>query len=176
VANTIEGYAALFNTETVIAGLFREVIAAGAFEASLKRDDVRALFNHNADTVLGRKSARTLTLREDAKGLWYSVTLNPDDPAAASIAARIKRRDVSGSSFWFAVDRPEDEEWSPAPTRTGLPLRTLKKLRLIDVSAVTFPAYEPTSVIVRTDAEAIAVRELWRARLEVERARAWRAR
>jgi HK97 family phage prohead protease len=171
----VTGYAAVFDQETVIAGLFRERIAPGAFAESIKRDDVRALFNHNPDTVLGRKSARTLTLREDAKGLWYSVTLNPDDPTAASIGARIKRRDVTGSSFWFAVDSPEDEEWSPAPTRTGLPLRTLKKLRLIDVSAVTFPAYEPTSVIVRTtDADAIAIRERLRARIAVERAKAWR--
>jgi HK97 family phage prohead protease len=173
---TIEGYAALFDTEATIAGLFREQIRKGAFSDTIRRDDVRALFNHNPDTVLGRKSAGTLTLREDAKGLRYSVTLNPDDPAAASIAARIKRRDITGSSFWFAVDSPEDEEWSPAPTRTGLPLRTLKKLRLIDVSAVTFPAYEPTSVIVRTDADAVAIRELMRARIEVAKAKAWRAR
>jgi Escherichia/Staphylococcus phage prohead protease len=93
-----------------IAGLFRERIAPGAFTATIARDDVRALFNHNPDAVLGRMMARTLTLSEDAKSLRYTVQLNADDPIAASVAAKVKRRDVTGSSFWFSVDNPEDEE------------------------------------------------------------------
>ena len=78
----ISGCAAVFDTETVIAGLFRERIAPGAFREAIARDDVRALFNHNPDLVLGRKSAGTLTLREDAKGLHYTVRLNDADSFA----------------------------------------------------------------------------------------------
>jgi HK97 family phage prohead protease len=167
----ISGYAALFNVETVIAGLFRERIAPGAFAEGLKRDDVRALFNHNPDVVLGRKIAGTLSLREDANGLVYRVLLNEHDPAAASVAAKIERGDVSGSSFWFAVVAPDDEEWTPPDARGGLPLRTLKKLRLIDVSAVTFPAYEPTTVSLRNERSAIAIRERTRLQIQIARAK-----
>jgi HK97 family phage prohead protease len=82
----------------------------GAFTATIARHYVRALFNHNPDAVLGRMMARTLTLSEDAKSLRYTVQLNADDPIAASVAAKVKRRDVTGSSFWFSVGNPEDEE------------------------------------------------------------------
>jgi HK97 family phage prohead protease len=166
---TLSGYAAIFNTETVIAGLFRERIAPGAFREAIERDDVRALFNHNPDVVLGRKSAGTLRLREDAKGLHYTVTINSDDPVAAGLAARVSRRDISGSSFWFGIDNPEtDEEWEPAPPRNGLPLRTLKRLSLIDVSPVTFPAYVQASVDSSDGRGAIE-----RVKLRIAIARAW---
>jgi HK97 family phage prohead protease len=121
----ISGYAALFNTETTIANLFRERIELGAFSETLARDDIRALFNHNPDLLLGRTTARTLTLREDPQGLHYTVRLNDDDPAATSVAAKIARRDVTGSSFWFAVDSPDDETWTRDDSKR-LPLRTLK--------------------------------------------------
>ena len=146
-------------------------IAPGALSATIARDDVRALWNHNPDAVLGRKTAGTLALSEDARGLRYTVQLNGDDPIAAGVAARIKRRDVTGSSFWFAVDNPDDEEWEPPATRGGLPLRTLKRLRLVDVSPVTFPAYPTASVTVREAATSVAIRE--RLRLRIQIARAW---
>jgi len=163
----------LYNSETVIAGLFREVIAPGAFTASVKSDDVRALFNHNPDHILGRKSVGTLKLSEDAKGLRYTIDINLDDPAATAVAARVARRDVSGSSFGFAIDNPAtDEEWTPPATHGGVPLRTLKRLRLVDVSPVAFPAYAETTVAVREiNADAIAWRELVRIRIELEKAR-----
>ena len=90
---------------------------------------MRALFNHDPNLVLGRKAAGTLTLSEDTKGLRYVVTLNADDPLAISVAAKMKRRDVTGSSFGFAIDSPDDEEWTAPAVRGGLPLRTLKRLR-----------------------------------------------
>ena len=168
----ISGYAALYNVETVIAGLFTEKIAFGAFSEALKRDDPRALWNHDPNVVLGRKSAGTLTLSEDRKGLHYIVRLNDADPFAESVAARIARRDVTGSSFWFAIDNPEtDEEWEPGP-RNGLPLRTLKRLRLLDVSPVTFPAY-PTASVGVWDGRMAA--QLAKVRIAIARARAWRA-
>jgi HK97 family phage prohead protease len=171
---TLEGYGAVYDTETVILGLFRERIAPGAFRETVARDDIRSLLNHNPDILLGRTSARTLTVSEDAKGLRYVVRLNAQDPMALGVAARIARRDIAGSSFWFAIDHADDEEWEPAPTRSGLPLRTLKKLRLIDVGPVTLPAYEQTSasVVVRAGVMGtIAARELAQLRIKIARLR-----
>ncbi len=151
-APTISGYAALFNTESVIAGLFREKIAPGAFRSAVATDDVRALFNHDPNHVLGRTSNHTLTLREDARGLFYDVTLNPDDPDAMSVRAKIQRGDVSGSSFGFTV---EDDAWDDSGLKRGeLPLRTIRKASLFDVSPVTYPAYPTTTVSARSKAEA----------------------
>ena len=73
----LTGYVATFNSETDIAGLFREVVRSGAFAAAIRRDDVRALYNHNPDQVLGRTRSGTLTLTEDEHGLRYDVIL-PD--------------------------------------------------------------------------------------------------
>jgi HK97 family phage prohead protease len=168
MATEIEGYAALFDVETTIAGLFRERISPGAFRDTIARDDVRGLFNHDPNIVLGRKTAGPLRLREDSKGLRYTARLNPDDPLAVSVGARVKRRDVTGSSSWFAIDDPSDEEWEPPAIRGGLPLRTLRKLRLIDVSPVTFPAYIWTSAAAR-DAGLVPL-ELARLRLRIVRA------
>ncbi len=147
-APTVSGYAALFNTETVIAGFFREQIAPGAFKAAVQSDDVRALFNHDPNYVLGRTTNDTLTLKEDKRGLFYDVTLNPDDPEAMSVRAKIQRGDVTGSSFGFAV---EEEQWTePKKNTRELPLRA----SLFDVSPVTYPAYEETTVSARSKAAA----------------------
>jgi HK97 family phage prohead protease len=167
MAETIEGYAALYNIETTIAGLFREKIASGAFREAIQRDDVRALFNHDPNIVLGRKSAGTLTLAEDTRGLRYTVQLNADDPAAIGIAARVARRDITGSSFWFGIDNDDDEEWLIDDPKK-LPLRILKRLRLVDVSPVTFPAYAEAIVGVR---DGRAERDRLRLRIDIERAR-----
>lgn len=178
---TVSGYAALFNAETVIAGLFREQIAPGAFKSAIAGDDVRALFNHDPNYVLGRTTNQTLTLREDGRGLFYDVTLNPDDPEAMSVRAKIQRGDVTGSSFGFTVD---EERWQePGKGSRDLPLRTIVRASLFDVSPVTYPAYPTTTVTarakaeeVRTAAEVMATRE---ALAELEEAlaerKAWRA-
>lgn len=153
-APMVSGYAALFNEETVIAGFFREKIAPGAFAGAVKSDDVRALFNHDPNYVLGRTKNNTLTLKEDGRGLFYDVTLNPDDPDAMSVRAKIQRGDVSGSSFGFTV---EEEKWQePAKNSRELPLRTILKASLFDVSPVTYPAYPTTTVSARSTAESIA--------------------
>jgi uncharacterized protein len=174
---TITGYAAVFNSPTVIAGLFREQIAPGAFTESLaRRDDTRALFNHNPDYLLGRRVAGTLHLEEDSTGLRYRVTLNKDDPMAMGVAAKVQRGDLTGSSFGFAIDHPDDEEWTAATTRNGLPLRILRRLRVIDVSPVVFPAYTATSVTTRRVDVQMPLRRRARARIQLARARGavWR--
>src|SRR5687768_5826990 len=81
--STIGGYAAVFNQETVIGGGmwgFREQIAPGAFDTAIENDDVRALFNHDPNYVLGRTVSGTLKLSADKKGLRYDVDL-PDTVA-----------------------------------------------------------------------------------------------
>jgi uncharacterized protein len=72
----IVGYA-VFNQQTMIAGFFREQIAPGAFTDAIGRDDVRGLFNHDASWLLGRWSAGTLRLSQDARGLRYEILVNP---------------------------------------------------------------------------------------------------
>jgi len=169
VVDSIEGYGAVFNSEVTIAGLFRERILPGAFRETIARDDIRASFNHNLDNLLGRRSAGTLTLSEDAKGLKYRITLNGQDPAAISVAAKIARRDVTGSSFWFAIDsEADDEEWTRGDPGQLLPLRTVKKVKLIEVGPVVLPAYPSTTVSAR---DGIDDRDLVQLRIRLEQAR-----
>lgn len=146
---TLEGYAALFNDETVIAGMFRERIERGAFKASIGEDDIRVAFNHSPNFIIGRTSAKTAEFAEDAKGLKYRAD-PPDTTWAKDMMTSIKRRDITGSSFQFTVERDEDEEWDFTPTKQGkLPLRTIKRARLYEGGPVAFPAYEKTTVSAR---------------------------
>ena len=149
VVRKLEGYAAVFNSETVIWDAFREVILPGAFADRLQ-DDVRGLFNHDANYVLGRTTNGTLALSEDDTGLKYAITLNDADPDAERVSAKVARGDVSQSSFAFSVD-PDGEEWDYSETKIGkMPLRKIVKFaELYDVSPVTFPAFEDTTVSAR---------------------------
>jgi len=144
------GYAAVFNEETVIGSWFRERIAPGAFADAIARpDDVRAHFNHEPNLILGRNAAGTLTLEEDARGLKYEITL-PETSYARDLAVSVERGDVTQSSFMFAIDKDDDEDWDYSETKAGkLPLRTGKAVTLYDVSPVVFPAYESTTVSAR---------------------------
>lgn len=162
------GYAALFNRDAVIAGLFRERIAPGAFTQAVGRDDVRALFNHDANFVLGRTTSGTLTLREDGQGLQYDV-VPPDTTWARDLMVSVQRGDISQSSFAFSVD---EEAWDYSGG--DLPLRTVTRATLYDVSPVTYPAYEATSVSARSAAEAakaVLPDERWTVELSRERCR-----
>src|SRR5262245_47678259 len=177
MSDQIVGYVALFNSETVIAGLFRERILPGAFKDTIARDDIRASFNHNLDHLLGRRSSGTLALKEDTKGLRYVITLNTQDPDAMSVAAKIARRDVTGSSFWFAIDSEHDEEWTNGE-RGQLPLRTLRRLRLIEAGPVALPAYGDTAATFRDSiAERDRLHKLIQCELlhaKIDNEKAWR--
>jgi HK97 family phage prohead protease len=143
----IEGYAATFGTMTNIGGQFNEVIQRGAFKRTLAADDeVVALIDHNSSLLLGRRSAGTLTLSEDATGLKFAVEL-PDTSVARDAYANLKAGNLRECSFGFYVDGPDGESWSQMPD--GTPLRTLLSVRLFDVSVVTFPAYDGTSAAAR---------------------------
>ncbi len=168
VPSQIGGYAALYNVEAVIAGLFREVIAPGAFAESARTSDVLVRVNHLDTQLLGRTSAGTASVREDETGLRYTATINHADPMAVSAAAQIARGDIVGSSFAFEVLETDDEEWIAPRGLRDLPLRILWRLRLIDVAPVVRPAYEGTSVAARAD-DPIGRRRLARARIDLAR-------
>lgn len=141
----IRGHAAVFNQLSLDLGGFREQIAPGAFADAIKADDVRALFNHNPDHVLGRNLSGTLRLVEDVRGLAIEID-PPDTQVARDLMVSMDRGDITQMSFGFSV-RPGGQDW--AKNDEGVVVRTLKKLRLYDVSPVTFPAYPQTDVAVR---------------------------
>ncbi len=138
----IGGYAAVFNTKTDICGCFIEVLAPGCFAKTLKTSDVRALFNHDRNFVLGRQASKTLELSEDDKGLSFEAT-PPDASWARDLAVSIGRGDINECSFAFISRK---EQWD----ETGdLPVRTILEADLYDVSVVTIPAYPDTSASLR---------------------------
>lgn len=156
----LRGYAAVFNEETMIGGAqwgFREQIAPGAFADAIQTDDVRALFNHDDNQVLGRTKSGTLRLVEDDTGLKYEID-PPDTVVGRDVVNLVSRGDIDGSSFAFRVI---EDQWEypqakspnvPAPR----PLRTVLKVELYDVSPVTYPAYPQTSVSARAKEQAMA--------------------
>src|SRR5882762_398134 len=144
----IEGYAATFGTVADIAN-FREVIRSGAFTRTLadQIQEIVALFNHNEDVILGRKSAGTLKLEQDDKGLRFSCSI-PDTTAARDVYTNLKLGNIRECSFGFGIDDPDtDESWQKESD--GTMLRTLRNVRLFDVSVVTYPAYGNTSAQAR---------------------------
>jgi len=145
----LSGYIALFNSLSPVYGegsyRWREKIAPGAFAESITRDDIRGLWNHENDLVLGRLSAGTLRLTEDEKGLAFDND-PPDTSWFRDRAVSLRRKDVTGSSFGFFTD-PNGDEWET--DEEGVQVRTLKKLTLVEVSpGVTFPFYPDTSTEV----------------------------
>ena len=133
----IRGYAAVFDTwAEIIPGVFREQIAPGAFKRTIQRADIRALFNHNPDYVLGRNRAGTLSLQEDKHGL--AVQIHPPDASwARDLMVSVKRGDISQMSFGFRPVKWTEDQGALLDV-------TLQEVRLFDVSVVTFPAYPQT--------------------------------
>lgn len=140
---TVIGYAAVFGEVADIGGWFKEVVARGAFTNTLRTADVRAYFDHDTGRVLGRRSNGTLRCEEDDKGLRVEIDL-PDTTDGRDVKTLVERGDVSGMSFRFEAIRQEwDETVDP-------PKRTLLEVGLGEVSIVSEPAYEGTSVALRS--------------------------
>ena len=139
---TIAGYAAVFGAAADIAGQFREIVAPGAFSNTIS-GDVRALIDHDSGRVIGRTTAGTLRLSEDDVGLAVEIDL-PDTQDGRDLATLIARGDISGMSFGFIVTRQEWDETGEMPTRT------IQAVDLREVSAVAFPAYDHTSIALRS--------------------------
>ena len=140
----VEGYFAVFGalyemwpgaTETILSGAFREAL----------NDDIRALVDHDTRLVLGRTKAGTLELKEDEKGLFGRIRINQQDADAMNLYHRVQREDVDQCSFGFDI---LDEEMVEGPG-AGVVQWRIKKVKLYEVSVVTFPAYEQTSVQAR---------------------------
>lgn len=137
----ISGYAATFDSPTQIVD-FEETIRPGAFRRALfEKQDVRALFNHDPSKILGRTASGTLKLSEDSRGLHFEVEL-PNSPTGSDVLEAVRRGDVSGASFGFRARR---DRWNASRTE-----RELLDLDLYDVSPVTYPAYQATSVSARS--------------------------
>jgi HK97 family phage prohead protease len=138
----IVGYACTWRTRTNI-GQFYEVIDPKPF-SSLNTDDVVCLVNHNDDQILGR-AGKNLELTQDDIGLRFSCAI-ADTTIARDCYSNLKAGILSECSFAFTVN-PNGETWTSLPD--GSTLRTLKNLRLWDVSIVTSPAYPGTSAGAR---------------------------
>ena len=140
----IEGYFSIFNSDYPLWPGAAEQIAPGAFRETLG-GDIRALADHDTRLVLGRTTAGTLALREDEKGLFGTIKINEADGDAMNLYARVQRGDVSQCSFGFDI---LDEEYIENPS-DGSCLWIIRKVKLYEVSVVTFPAYVETSVEAR---------------------------
>lgn len=142
----IAGHSALFNSPSEDLGGFTETIAPGAFRDAIASSDIRALFNHDPNFVLGRVRSGTLSVTEDECGLAMEVT-PPEATWANDLLVSMQRGDINQQSFAFSIAKGGDE-WQiedDAATRT-----ITKVARLYDVSVVTYPAYPDTAAAVRS--------------------------
>lgn len=139
----IVGHAAVFDSLSEDLGDFREKIAKGAFRESIANADVRALFNHDPNFVMGRNRSGTLRLAEDDIGL--SIAINPPDTQfSRDIQVSVARGDINQMSFGFFT---KSDRWDK---EDGGWIRTLLGVELFDISIVTYPAYPSTDVAVRS--------------------------
>lgn len=140
----IKGHAAVFDKLSVNLGGFREKISPGAFARTIEKGDVRALWNHNPDYLLGRTKSKTLSLAEDDRGLTIEID-PPNTQYARDFMETIKRGDVDQMSFAFATVK---DSWEHKEGEESI--RTLVEVELFDVSPVTFAAYPQTDVKIRS--------------------------
>ena len=158
----IEGYFAVFNSNYEMWEGASESIAPGAFTSSLG-GDIRALTNHDTTLVLGRNKVHTLELKEDTRGLWGRIIINPNDSDAVNTYERVKRGDVDQCSIGFMI-RSEETDFRD----DGSIHWTITDVELFEVSVCTFPAYEETGVSARhRDAEELKKRaaEAWKLKM-----------
>lgn len=142
----LTGYAVKWEMKSQVLGFlrkFREQFKKGAFTESLEKDDQLFLWSHDPSKVLGRTKNGTLRLEEDDIGLRFELDL-PNTTLGNDAYETIKRGDVDGVSFGFKVEADEIQD-----TDNDLPLRTVTKARLFEVSVVAFPAYPDSEVSAR---------------------------
>lgn len=140
----VAGYVVRFDKLSEELFGFREKVAPGAFTKSLSEMRVLSFWNHNSDIVLGNTENDTLKLSEDDKGLRFELLL-PDTQAGKDARSLIKRGDVKGMSFGFRTLKDEWDESNPARV-----IRTLREVRLYEVSPTAMPAYPQSSVAARS--------------------------
>lgn len=149
---TIAGYAAVFyregnpGTEYTLWDEVVERIRPGAFDRALReRHDVRALYNHDPDNLLGRTRGGTCRLSVDKIGLRYEIDVDMEDPDCARVVAKINRGDLSGSSFAFIATKAAWEDFGDRS------VRWIEDVNLFDVGPVTYPAYGSTTADLRDE-------------------------
>ena len=160
----VGGIAAVVNSVTDL-GYFEEVIMAGAFDNALAKDyDIRCLFNHEADLILGRTKADTCRVFVNGDGnLEYTWVPDYENPTHMSVVRSIMRGDITQSSFAFTI---KEQNWSESEKYGSMGKRSITMIEsLYDVSPVTYPAYEDTEADARSIA---AIRDQ---ELEIEAAK-----
>ena len=141
----LDGYFAVFDQPYEVCPGWIETVAPGAFSRTLREGkDVKVLWNHNTDLVLGSTENRTAHLSEDDVGLHGPVEINEEDQDAKNAIARVARGDVRGCSFGFEI-RGMEESWD----ENGTYRTRLTDVELFEVSPCTFPAYAQTSITAR---------------------------
>ena len=140
----ISGYFSVFGSDYEMWPGASESIDPGAFDGALV-DDIRCLVDHESRLVLGRTKAGTLFLKVDEHGLWGEVRINGKDQDAVNLYERVLRGDVNQCSFGFDI---LDEEITEDPVSGDIHW-IIKKVKLYEVSIVTFPAYKDTEVTAR---------------------------
>lgn len=164
VAPRFGGHAAVFNSRTAIGNPmtwgFYEEIAPGAFSRTINGGDARMLVDHDSAHVVSRVSAGTLRLSQDQRGLAVESELDTNLSYVNDLIANLRNGNISGMSFGFQVMQ---DDWSvePACNADGsemvdtegntveVEVRVIREAKLMEVSAVTFPAYESTDAGLR---------------------------
>lgn len=138
----VSGYFAVFDEETTLTATEKEVIKKGAFSKSLAKNDIVALWNHDSQKVLGRTSNKTLVLEEDEKGLKGTLKI-ANTSFGRDVYELIKRGDISGCSFGFYINS------YTLNSDRNCEIYELNDVELLEVSVVTWPQYEQTSITAR---------------------------
>lgn len=141
----IRGYFSVFGEEYQMFPGFSETIDPGAFDKTLS-GDIRALWNHDTNIVLGRTVPKTLVLGTDSHGLFGEIEINEKDSDAVNAHARVERGDVSQCSFGFDIVREEMSERNDGSWHSRI-----MEVELYEVSPCTFPAYKETSISARAN-------------------------
>jgi len=154
----IEGYFALYEQETELFEGTYEIITKGAFDNTLN-NDIRALWNHNTQYVLGRNKSGSLEIKADDKGLFGVIKL-PKTQYASDLYELVQRGDVDQCSFGFNILAEDVEELASGGYRWRI-----NEIDLHEISVVTFPAYENTTVSARSE----QIKEIKSRKLEEKR-------
>ena len=147
--SVVFGYAAVFDVEAEVFPDMFELVERGAFAQTLRsKDEVLALAHHDVTKILGRSTEGSLELRTDSKGLFAEITL-ADTTLGRDMLEDVRAKNLKGMSFGFEVRK------APFTNRNGHDLRLLRDLNLREVSIVTNPQWDDTSIAVRS-------RDAWR--------------
>lgn len=162
----LEGYFSVFDEPYPVFDGWIETVAPGAFARYLAGGgDVKVLWNHDSNVVLGSTANGTAMLNEDDTGLYGRVEINESDQEAVNAYARIQRGDVNGCSFGFDVARQEEWWDENGVYRT----RITEVDPLYEVSPCTFPAYKATSISARNKEELDRAKKRYQQSQEVKR-------